>query len=162
MSEPSPHGNGLPGNWEIFNLKPPPSRPMPKGQRPLPLQTMSPPSLTDMLPVPCNHPASFRDYRKHLRQIRPPRSYGTCPISGGRRIRHEPSHICPGIHKKVSHSEEQERDSGTFRTGSDPSYPDQVFCRTLFLSDFLRDFFSPEESDSHKMAFRKSPTISGS
>lgn len=91
-----------------------------------------------------------------------PRSCHTPPTPGCRITQNISSHICPGIHKKVSRSGESKRDSGTFRTGLVPPIPDQSFCKATLLTSSSPGLSSSGESDSPRMAFRKRPTMSGS
>ena len=144
----------------------PPLLPMPERQRPLPLQTMSPPSLTDMHPVPCNHPAPTRECPptppSGTVSLWVPRSCHTPPMPGCRITQFNSSHICPGIHKKVSRSGEPKRDSGTFRAGLIPPLLDQIFCKALSPTRFSLGNSPSGVSGSPSMAFRNRPTMSGS
>jgi len=154
---------------DFFRIKcqmKPPLLPMPERQRPLPSQTMSPPSLTDMHPVPCNHSAPTRECPPTPPpdpvSLWVPRSCHTPPMPGCWIIPYNSSHICPRIHKKVSRSGESKRDSGTFRRGLIPPLPDQIFCKALSPTRFSLGNSPSGVSGSPSMAFRNKPTMSGS
>ena len=91
-----------------------------------------------------------------------PRSCHTPPMPGCRITQYNSSHICPGIHKKVSRSGESKRDSGTFRRGLIPPLLDQIFCKALSPTRFSLGNSPSGVSGSPSMAFRNKPTMSGS